>query len=511
MRKYTAIFLLFLFCCIFVQAEEKTLERELNKLLESEKVNADSVYLYIENWNNFSEYNEKNNFQIEHNQINDTLAAPYLIFIPSNYNPETKTPLIIYLHGAVSRKNFVEDPLEMARSNPFIPYSEKMGWFMLFPMGKINYTWWDKAGITNLQEQLIATKRKFNIDDDRVYVTGFSDGGSGSFYLGLNTPNHFASFYPLNGFISVGSLVTNTPIYLQNLRNRPFYAINTELDQLYPAALMKPLMQIAVAARANLLYKEYTEIGHEFTYAEKEIPIIIKNMENNPRNKFQPALYWETWNPQYGRCDWVEVIEIDSAKISKEWQKEYRYELPDIRITFGFYIDRDYENNGIKVAKIVDGDCTAREMGLKAEDIVIKMNDEPVSADSDLSRLKKNISRGDSVTLTVKRNSKEIKLFGQIPDTTYYDAFLYNKPSGAVKANYCANEFNIYTSRIKRFALYLHPNMVNFDNNVFINLNGKKIFEQTIEMDKEFIINNFRKHFDRNAIWAKRLEFEVKQ
>jgi len=509
MKKKLMICIVIFSCFVFLKAEETLLESKLREMALAEGVSSDSIYKFIENWNNFSEYNEESNFQVLYNQINDTLTAPYVLFTPQNYNPKKKTPLLIYLHGAVSRQNFPENPIRMAKSNPFVSHSEKMGWFMLFPLGKIHYTWWDTAGIRNLQEQIIATKKKFNIDDDRVYVTGFSDGGSGSFYLGLNKPDNYASFYPLNGFISVGAIVTSKPIYLQNLKNRSYYAINTELDQLYPAALMEPLMQIAINAGANLLYKEYNAIGHEFSYAEKEIPIIIKNMEYNPRNIFQPTLYWESWSPKFGKCDWLEIIEIDSTKTSKDWQKEYYYELPNIRITFGFYIDRDYKKNGIKVDRISENECTAREMGLKAEDILIKMNDQPINKDSDLSRLKQNISRGDSITLTVKRNDKDIKLYGQLPDTTYYDAFIYNKVSGAVKARYCANEFNIYSSQVKKFALYFHPNMVNFENKVIVNLNDEKIFEQNISKDKKFLVNNFLKYFDRSALWVKKLIFEV--
>ncbi|MHA1971618.1 MAG: hypothetical protein ACTSW1_01425, partial [Candidatus Hodarchaeales archaeon] len=79
--------------------------------------------------------------------------------------------------------------------------------------------------------------------------------------------------------------------------------------------------------------------------------------------------------------------------------------------------------------------------------------------------------RGDSVSLTVIRNEEEIKLYGQLPDTTYDDAIIYSKPSGAVKAEYFGNEFVLETSRVKKLAIYLHPDMVNFDNPVKVIIN----------------------------------------
>ena len=133
----------------------------------------------------------------------------------------------------------------------------------------------------------------------------------------------------------------------------------------------------------------------------------------------------------------------------------------------------------------------------------------PIHSLDDMDSLKAFMQRGDSVSLTVKRYDDEITLYGQFPDTTYNDAIVYSEPSGAVQANYFGNEFILDTSRVKKLALYLHPDMVNFDNPVKVIINDEVVFDEVIEIDREFMTDNFLRNRDRTALWAKRLEFEI--
>lgn len=504
------ILLLSIALCVFsfIYGQNNKLDNEILNLENNSSITAEETFKSLSDYSRYSAI-EQDTFNLFYNQINDTLKAPYLIYIPPKYDFHKKTALIVYLHGGVSRADFVEEPLTVFRDNPFIPFAEKNNWLMLFPLGKMDYTWWDYAGIQNVKEQIIHVKKNFNVDDDRIFITGFSDGGSGSFYWDLTNPDDFASFFPLNGFMSVGGLVTQTPVFLENMMNRPCFAINTDLDQLYPSKRMKPLMELAISAGADILYKEYFGIGHAFDYAEQEVPIIIQNMKNNPREIFRPKIYWETWTPEFGKCDWIEIVSLDTLQSKKEWQKEYLKKLPDDRISFGFYMDREFEGDGIRVNKVMDTECTAKEMGLEDDDIIIKMDGKSTLQNDDMAKIKQGKARGDSVSLIVLREGIEILLKGKFPEITYSDAFIYNKPSGAVKAQYCGNEFSIQTSCVKEVAIYLHPDMVNFENPIKVIINDEEIYNQKVEPDKEFILENFRENYDRTALWCKKLVFEI--
>ena len=503
------IILILLFSASLLFSQEDNFNQRIIKLRDDKTIPNDSLFTILSNWNEFPQPDSTGVFIQYYNQINDTLQAPYFVYVPSNYNSQRRTSLLIYLHGGVSRQDFIKGYKEYIKQNSFVRFAGANNWLMLFPMGNKDTAWWDLRGISNIKKQIRILKSNYNIDDNRMWMTGFSDGGSASFHFALVEPNDFACFYPLNGYISVGSVVTNTPVYLPNLMNRPVYAINTDLDRLYPSAKMKPLMELSLEAGANLLYKEYFGIGHEFTYAEQEIPIIVKHMKNHVRDVFRPEIYWESCSSDFSHCDWLEIVSLDTTKTAKKWQKKYQIEMTDDRIQFGFYHDTDYDKPGIKVKNLVEGECVAKEMGLVPEDVIIKMDGVKIKDIDDMDSLKTFKSRGDEVSLIVMRNGKQIELHGQFPDTTYYDAFKYNKPSGAVKATYCGNHFNIETSRVGKLAIYLHPDMVNLENPVSVKINGREVFNDNVNIDRDFMVENFIKNRDRTALWVKRLIFAI--
>ncbi|MCD6328883.1 MAG: PDZ domain-containing protein [Candidatus Cloacimonetes bacterium] len=511
MKKSIELFvvLLVIMFASHIFAQNDSWLNEINKFANDQNISDDSLYTILSQWNAYPAPDSTGVFITFYNQINDTLKAPYVLYIPSEYDQHTKTPLLVYLHGGVSTRDFHSIEESFLQDNYFVLFAEKHKWLMLFPFGNIDTSWWDLVGVKNIQTQIRILKTYFNIDDDRIFVTGFSDGGSGSFFMAMSTPDDFASFYPLNGFLSVGSIVTKKPTFLPNLKNRRMNAINTDIDRLYPALKMRMLIDLALQAGANLLYKEYWGVGHDFDYANDEIPIMIKSMTLQPREIFQPDIYWETWTPDYGKCDWLEILEIDTTIARADWHQEYQAQIPNDRISFGFYPDDDFDYDGIIVYNLVEGETTASQMGLQQQDLIIKMDGIPIHSLDEMDSLKTFKQRGDSVSITVKRYDEEITLYGQFPDTTYYDAINYSEPSGAVQAEYFGNEFVLETSRVKKLAIYLHPDMVNFDNPVKVIINNKVVFDKNITIDRELMIDNFLRNRDRSALWAKRLEFEI--
>ena len=476
----------------------------INNLASNQQISNDSLFTLLSNWQNYSQPESTDIFLLEHNQINDTLAAPYVVYIPKRYDCKKKTPLVIYLHGGVSTKDFHETPIEYAKQNYFTEYARKNNWIVVYPMANNNTAWWNLTGINNLKAQIRKLKSQYNIDENRIYISGFSDGGSGSFHLALNAPDDFASFYPLNGMISVGSAVTQIPVFLPNFRNRFVYAINTDEDRLYPAKKMRDIIKLSLDADANMFYKEYWGFGHTFEYADKELPILFENMKTKTRNIFSPEIYWETSMLEYGKCDWLQITVIDTLLAPKEWQIEYNVEIADERVSFGFYNDREYEDYGTRISKIVSGSA-ADSMGVKENDIIIKMDGVKAENIGKLLELRSEKKRGDKFALTILRTDEEIQLTGHFPDVTHYNALNYTKPSGAVKTVYYGNHFDIKTSRVSQIALYVHPQMINLDIPIVVTINGKELFNEIVEIDRDFMIQNFKENVDREALWVNKI------
>jgi len=498
------IVILFISVSVYVQAE--TLSSQISLIAANEQIPADSLFSLIEDFNNFPALDSTGVFVIDENIINDTLFAPFVYYVPQNYDPSTSKPLLINLHGGVGRADFFEGSIEYARENYFTLQNTRE-WFILYPMGNVDCMWWDMVGIENIKTQINFLKNNFNLDDNRIFITGFSDGGSASFHLALNEPDYFASFYPLNGRLSVGHALTKLPVYIPNMMNRYSRAINTDLDQLYPAEEMRKVMELAQKAGADLFYKEYWDIGHEFLYAEQEIPIILGDMELHPRNVLRNDIYWETALPEFGKCDWIEIVEIDSTHNPASWHKNHEIELLNKRLSFGFYNDNDYKGNGSKVDNIVDGSAVD-EMGIKAGDIIIAMDGQPASDIDELINLRNLKNRGDLFTLTIVRGEEELILNGKFPEAEIYQVFNYDMPSGAVSVKYFANQFHAETSRVGKLAVYIHPDMVNLDIPVTIFVNGLEVFNDIVQIDRDFMLHNFQENLDRKALWVNKLIIE---
>ena len=111
--------------------------------------------------------------------------------------------------------------------------------------------------------------------------------------------------------------------------------------------------------------------------------------------------------------------------------------------------------------------------------------------------------------MTVLRNEKEVLLKGKFPDPKHYEAFQYEKISGAVQAKYFGNEFDIQTSRVGEICLYINPKMVNMEIPVIVNINGKEVFHKKVDFDKEFMMNNFMENKDRKTVWVNKIVLSI--
>lgn len=132
-------------------------------------------------------------FQVERKQV---LDADYLLFLPDGYGADAakRWPLILFLHGAGERgsdvwKVAVHGPpkIDTTISNfPFIVVSPQC------PEGKM---WSDELVLALLDE----IENTCAVDKHRVYLTGLSMGGFGTWSLGMKYPGRFAAIAPICG------------------------------------------------------------------------------------------------------------------------------------------------------------------------------------------------------------------------------------------------------------------------------------------------------------------------
>ncbi|GAB3915596.1 hypothetical protein [Larkinella terrae] len=89
-------------------------------------------------------------------------------------------------------------------------------------------------------------------------------------------------------------------------------------------------------------------------------------------------------------------------------------------------------------------------------------------------------------------------------------AFVFPRKSGAVSATYSQNQFILKTSRAGSVTIYISPEMVDLSRPVKVIINNKTVFNARINMDKAFMLSEFDREADHQAVWVNRLTFNVK-
>src|ERR1043166_4339893 len=115
-----------------------------------------------------------------------------------------------------NREGTAHTPFPRAEQIYVVPYS----W--------VDSPWWSDDQVGNLRNILDALKRSYNVDENRVVVSGVSDGGTGAYYIGMRDTTPYASFLALNGFIMVlaNGESDDGRIFPNNLRNKPMFVVN---------------------------------------------------------------------------------------------------------------------------------------------------------------------------------------------------------------------------------------------------------------------------------------------
>ena len=101
----------------------------------------------------------------------------------------------------------------------------------IHPNGFAGAEWWHAHQVENILRLVDRIKRRYNVDESRIYLTGISDGGTGVYYMAMKNPTLWSSFLPLNGSIKVlgnPSLRADGEMFAANLANRPFYIVSGE-------------------------------------------------------------------------------------------------------------------------------------------------------------------------------------------------------------------------------------------------------------------------------------------
>ena len=440
------------------------------------------------------------------NPCRDDVKRPYLVWIPESYDPARRYPLLVEMHGGVSRPRLVPDRYFKNLEGNCGKLAQMHDFILMIPKGQQGAEWWTDVGAHNILDSIASLGRTYNIDENRIFATGFSDGGSGAYYLGLTHPTVFAGFIPLNGLVAVAQ-AGGLQVHLRNLCNRPLYAVNTGRDTLYPAAMVTPIIEAMKKAGVNVTYVVHEDMPHRPDYMEAERPRIWKWMQGVRRDPCSKSLVWETADVKYGRVQWLAVTDLGRGGA--------RDAFPDLnpgitrgRVVLGVRLDRNFEGVGVRIES-VSNPSLASTLGLEAGDVITGLDEVDVLDLSDLRGVLGKKKPGEAVKVLVEREGKELSFSGAFPRARPRPALRRSRPYGSIRAVVEGNTIRVTSRNVRAFEVELSPGMFDLAKPVEILVNGKRVSNEVHAPEVRILLECAVRDDDRTALYVGRVRIRV--
>jgi predicted peptidase len=154
----------------------------------------------------------------------------YVKYLPKNYDPNKKYPLVFFLHGAGERG----DDLDAAMHHGYMKYvrenNAEYPFVFIAPQCPLNKYW--GCYTESLLAFLDFIIKELNIDEDRVYLTGLSMGGTGTWHLAMAAPDKFAAIVPIcgTGIVWNRQIISHIPTMVYHGDQDPIVPISESIN-----------------------------------------------------------------------------------------------------------------------------------------------------------------------------------------------------------------------------------------------------------------------------------------
>lgn len=441
---------------------------------------------------------------------NDGKLRRYFYYIPQSILKTDTANLVVYLHGAVNSPMLQGVINAYPLHSSYLSILEKTKSIGLFPAGDYNANWWSDTGIQNVLNQIGRIKKQYTINPNKIFMSGFSDGGSGTYFFALTNPQYFAGFIPVCGHMAVAQQQSNETVSFMNLNNSPIYILNGGKDQIYPSEAIEPIIHYLNANGLHLDFKNYPEMDHRTIIIEQDSEHIINFIQSHKRNPFPDSIYWESTGDSFNKYLWLSIDYIDNNKSPALWHNNLNPRVKNPHVFLGILTDNSYRGSGVRVLSPTPKSENTSSINFQPSDVIVQIDNMPIYTNRDLTIAKHAKQAGDSVKVKVLRNGMEVTLTGRFPEAREKPLLLNQQPTGAIRAYYSKNTFTVYTSKVKQFSIYIHPEMANLLEPIRIYVNDEKLFEELVKPSKSTLRRMRRAHHDPYMEYVQQIAVEVK-
>lgn len=203
-------------------------------------------------------------------------TMPYVVYVPRDYTPDRKWPVILFLHGAGERGSNGLPQSQVGIGTAIRMNPERFPAIVVMPQCPVGKTWGQPVGNLGVADPgtgdlalaaLDATVKLYNGDTERLYLTGLSMGGFGTWGIAARYPSKFAALMPVCGG---GKPEEMAPV----LKNLPVWVFHGDQDMAVPVARGREMVEaIKAAGGTKIKYTEYPGVGHnswDKAYGDRE-------------------------------------------------------------------------------------------------------------------------------------------------------------------------------------------------------------------------------------------------
>ncbi len=207
----------------------------------------------------------------------------YQVFVPDNWSPNQKWPIILFLHGAGERGTDGLIQTQVGIATAIRNDRSRFPAIVVMPQSLKEQSW-NKPDMEEVAlAALAAASKEFKGDHKRTYLTGLSMGGYGSWALAAAHPNKFAAVVPICGGILLPEDARKQADadripYLEAAKKigtkLPIWVFHGDADPAVPVSESRHMVEALKADGADVRYTEYPGVGHnswDKAYADPEL------------------------------------------------------------------------------------------------------------------------------------------------------------------------------------------------------------------------------------------------
>jgi|TARA_Y100000310_G_scaffold342789_1_gene447443 predicted peptidase len=200
----------------------------------------------------------------------------YLLYLPDGYAADGRNdyPLILFLHGAGERGSDL-DLLKVTGLPRHIEEGLNLPFIIVCPQCSLNQTW-DPRTLDELLGEII---ERYKVDECRIYLTGLSMGGRGTWMLANEYPERFAAVAPICAPFTV--------LKLPNFKRIPIWCFHGAMDPVISIADTVKSVRLLRAAGCQVKFTVYADADHDSWTETYQNPELYEWFQANRKNQVE--------------------------------------------------------------------------------------------------------------------------------------------------------------------------------------------------------------------------------